>query len=309
MKIVYGDYVLNLTTMTIQGPRYSQEDRVSVHHNHGITCFGVFDGHGGSKVSDVLEKKLMPLMCDELKGYDDAIVTDRFFRLLFNKFNKSMCLDKGNQGSTATIGVIFKQYLYIVHVGDSRGIVTLDDKLIYETFDHTPSNEKDRITLRTHYMHPEYMVNPKYSASLLNVSRGFGDPEFVCPGGMIVDPVVWVHPLRPLSQSTVYLATDGVWDSKDKQASQKKAKAISEHVGDWETFIQQDFKDHEHISDNKSAIVCTIDHQEDIVTEDETDDEDEEEEKDNKKTKDPPVDLENPKTSKKQKTAKKQKNL
>lgn len=243
-------------------------------------------------------------MCEELKGYDDEIVTDRFFRILFNKFNQSICLDKGNQGSTATIGVIFKQYLYIVHVGDSRGIVTRDGKVIYETFDHTPSNEKDRIKLRTHYMHPEYMVNPKYSASLLNVSRGFGDPEFVCRGGMSVDPVVWVHPLRPLSQSTVYLATDGVWDSKDKKASQKKAKAIAEHVGDWETFIQRDFKNNEAIEDNRSAIMCTIDHQEDIVTED---DDDEEEEEEDNKTKDPPVDLENPKRAKKKK--KKHKNL
>lgn len=129
--------------------------------------FGVFDGHGGAKVSEYLNKQFPTVQLISLRSTTTGSirrprkmlkpplkVPTRSYSPLFSQLDqkiKNELPESNEMGSTATVGLILleeaQRVLYVSHVGDSTAYLFDDkggDKL---TPDHRADNlsENERI--------------------------------------------------------------------------------------------------------------------------------------------------------------------
>ena len=206
-----------------QGARLSMED---AHRAEPIVTgapiaayFGVFDGHGGSRVphhlkdallSNLLKqcatKPLAPAITDAFLETNTAILTNPIFN---------------RQGSTAIVACIQGSNLVVANAGDSRAVlcsINADKQLVATALskDHKPSDpdEKARIVTTKFAEGRQGFVifNPTARVmGSLAVARAFGDNLYV--------PAVLITP-RPDVQTVdlvnggefLILACDGLWD-------------------------------------------------------------------------------------------------
>ncbi|MDR3646693.1 MAG: PP2C family protein-serine/threonine phosphatase [Candidatus Babeliales bacterium] len=104
--------------------------------------FGVFDGHGGSKVSDYLANILHPFYLDYI--YEKFTIPDALIKS-FESVHKE--LDSNTslyQGSTALVAVIKDEKIYVANVGDSRAVLYRNSQAIDLSYDHK-SSRKDEV--------------------------------------------------------------------------------------------------------------------------------------------------------------------
>jgi protein phosphatase 1L len=116
-----------------------------------IVCVGVFDGHGGPKASEYVQKHLFENIlssesfpADVFKAIEDGFVwTD-------SKYNKLDERQRNDDGCTATAAMMIHDTLYVSHVGDSRAVLgqrrknSEDVIAIPLTDDHKPNRRDER---------------------------------------------------------------------------------------------------------------------------------------------------------------------
>ena len=151
---------------TYQGlVRNYNEDRVSIIINMTkpenytkkywpkISYFGIYDGHGGSKCADFLRDSLHKIIfSNEYFPENPEKAIKNAFLKAENEFLSTIAVDKktGNildrSGSCAIIVIIIDNIIYVVNVGDSRGIMSIKGGEEYKmiTSDHKPSNEDEK---------------------------------------------------------------------------------------------------------------------------------------------------------------------
>ena len=151
---------------TYQGlVRNYNEDRVSIIINMTkpenytkknwpkISFFGIYDGHGGSKCADFLRDTLHKIIFSNEYFPENAekAIKNAFLKTE-NEFINKIAIDKntGNildrSGSCAILVIVIDTKIYVVNVGDSRGIMSLNGGKEYKTIttDHKPSNEDEK---------------------------------------------------------------------------------------------------------------------------------------------------------------------
>ena len=151
---------------TYQGlVRNYNEDRVSIIINMTkpenytkknwpkISFFGIYDGHGGSKCADFLRDTLHKIIFSNEYFPENAekAIKNAFLKTE-NEFINKIAIDKntGNildrSGSCAILVIVIDTKIYVVNVGDSRGIMSLNGGKEYKiiTTDHKPSNENEK---------------------------------------------------------------------------------------------------------------------------------------------------------------------
>ncbi|CAH8446395.1 unnamed protein product [Schistosoma curassoni] len=186
--------------------------------------FGVFDGHAGSRVSELCAAKLL-----------DAILnTEEFQKLSFDKefdtslvkkgiingflsFDRDLASDDSDEksGSTAVIAFVTPTHIIMANCGDSRAILIRDNKTFLATQDHKPYNpiESRRIS----------EAGGKVMLSRVNgslaVSRSLGDFEYkqVLNRGateqlVSPEPDIFIVERRKEFDQVLLLACDGIWD-------------------------------------------------------------------------------------------------
>ena len=151
---------------TYQGlVRNYNEDRVSIIINMTkpenytkkywpkISYFGIYDGHGGSKCADFLRDSLHKIIfSNEYFPENPEKAIKNAFLKAENEFLSTIAVDKktGNildrSGSCAILVIIIDNIIYVVNVGDSRGIMSIKGGEEYKmiTSDHKPSNEDEK---------------------------------------------------------------------------------------------------------------------------------------------------------------------
>ena len=151
---------------TYQGlVRNYNEDRVSIIINMTkpenytkkywpkISYFGIYDGHGGSKCADFLRDSLHKIIfSNEYFPENPEKAIKNAFLKAENDFLSTIAVDKktGNildrSGSCAILVIIIDNIIYVVNVGDSRGIMSIKGGEEYKmiTSDHKPSNEDEK---------------------------------------------------------------------------------------------------------------------------------------------------------------------
>jgi hypothetical protein len=120
--------------------------------NPKISYFAIYDGHGGEKCSNFLQKNLHENLfsSDEFplnpliaiyQAYEKTELD--FESIAFDKENKKL-LDKS--GSCALSALIIDEYCFITYLGDSRSIYSFDSgKSLYQvTRDHKPNDNVER---------------------------------------------------------------------------------------------------------------------------------------------------------------------
>lgn len=202
----------------------SDEDRYFTVQQEDISIFGVLDGHGGTETVDYLKHSMPKLIFDKFNGQDPAdinrILVNIFFELDRDLYNKGLAK---LSGSTATVAVIYKDYIYVANSGDSRTIIFNDSgDILLETLDHSPdtATERKRIENIGGKVVPIQGVNRV--SGMLAVSRGFGDfylkqsnrVEGYDPRGYIsVFPDIYQMKLDSnVGNIYIFLASDGLWE-------------------------------------------------------------------------------------------------
>ena len=244
---------------TYQGlVRNYNEDRVSIIINMNkpqnynkkywpkTSFFGIYDGHGGSKCADFLRDSLHKLIFND-ENYPENVseAIKNGFLKAENEFLNNFALDPSNNlnimdrsGSCAVIIVIVDTKIYIANVGDSRGVLSLNNgnQYIVVTEDHKPSNEKEKNRIiqsggqvyqtqtpitgaENDVLNGQILLGPyRVLPGRLSVSRTIGDIEAKGmqfggnPNVVIPYPDIYFYDLEKDNIDFLILGCDGIYD-------------------------------------------------------------------------------------------------
>ncbi|CAL8078880.1 unnamed protein product [Calicophoron daubneyi] len=188
--------------------------------------FGVFDGHAGSRVSELCASKLLDtiLNTEEFKKIAQADNQDVDLTLMkrgivngFLAFDRELAFEERDEksGSTAVVAFITPTHVILANCGDSRGILVRDDKPFVATEDHKPYLPIER--KRISDAGGQVMLS-RVNGSLA-VSRSLGDFEYkqVFSKGateqlVSPEPDVFIVERKKDRDQILILACDGIWD-------------------------------------------------------------------------------------------------
>lgn len=221
---------MKIYTYSLQGKRESNEDNHinicnmdnSKPEYNNINLLGVFDGHGGKKVSSYLKENLPYFF---LNKFDSKIYSDR---KLFKKYTNGvfdllqMNLKQKHPraveycGSTACIAIHVNNLLWTVNVGDSRSVLCNKyNNATQLTTDHKPNqiDEKKRIEQLGGKI---TFDGADWRVKTLSLSRTFGDLD-CCP---YVTHVPEINKIKLSSKDKfLIIGCDGLWDTVDNQSA------------------------------------------------------------------------------------------
>ena len=182
------------------------------------SLFCLFDGHGGSEVSNFLSKYFIDYFNKYLEKYPKEEM-----EVLFKKIFKNLDLDikkyvtKSNEmGSTATIIYITREsdpkfgvrkIVYCANIGDTRSVLFTKNDCKRMTYEHKCSDkfEEDRIKKSNG------MISNNRLNGVLSISRAFGD-FFLKGKGLICEPSIKKMEINSNNSNFIVLCTDGIWD-------------------------------------------------------------------------------------------------
>lgn len=205
---VSGSFRVEKGVASAQGPRPTMEDAhvsatfhlpSSAVISGSIQFHAVFDGHGGSTVSQWLQREMVKAVERFLMSESTV---ERALQKACETLDQVLVRDRFDSGSTCIALLIEErtQTAWVMNVGDSRCVFSNR----WASKDHKPttSDEQARIDLAG-----GWVVNNRVSG-LLAVSRAFGDWQF--------KPVVTAEPeitkINLDKQKFAILACDGMWD-------------------------------------------------------------------------------------------------
>jgi len=224
------------------GGRKHQEDEYTcvdyLSKRKGPAFFAVFDGHGTDDYSAFASSTLYKLLLEnplfKAGQYVDAI------KACFAQEDKILLEKMGGErgGSTSTVALIVGDELYIGHIGDSRAVLAVEQKVhthnvpvptashvrpVRISRDHKPDDpeEKKRI-LEAGGLVLEGRVIGANSA--IDMSRAFGDYDFKTPMNRAQADFISSVPYVPMpvlltpSCKFLVLASDGLWNQMDERS-------------------------------------------------------------------------------------------
>ena len=186
-------------------------------------CAGVFDGHGGGGVSNILVNKINIFKYFIDKLTKDILTKDKYNKFILKVYDviQKLLINhevKANKmGSTALISIIYpykdNYNIKIINLGDCRAVLCNKNNIgIPLTIDHKPNHwiEKKRITDLGGVI--EYFKDDDPRISGLSVSRSFGDLD--CKY-ISQEPDIFDYKFN--NDKFMILACDGLWDVLSNQ--------------------------------------------------------------------------------------------
>ncbi len=205
----------------MQGRRSSMEDRTLIwsieNFKEPIKIHGVFDGHGGIAVADILHDNFILafrgilLQKDDLSESSIKAAIDETIKRLDEKAKETKWA-----GSCVAMTITVGSTLYIVNIGDSRTVFCHDGVAIACSEDAKPTNarfEKEIESLGG-------VVFWGKVGGQLAVARSVGDWNLSTAQGRVITskPDISTIDLTTASQGDfVIIACDGVWDKLSNQ--------------------------------------------------------------------------------------------
>lgn len=239
----------NLYSLTNIGHKKENQDiSFCIKSKNNFDCvMGILDGHGifGKMISHIVHDFFIKKISDflnELKFFDDLkknihILTENFLKKCFDQIENDICngnLKKNSElsGTTCSLLIKLKDYLYIASVGDSRIVLGfIDDNKIKSkrlTIDHRFNIKKEfdmvskaggvicsknnkSNTLRV-WLSKEKLkeLNIKYNTPGLMVSRSIGD-SIAKIAGCSSEPDILSLKIKS-EYKFIIMASDGLWD-------------------------------------------------------------------------------------------------
>ena len=102
--------------------------------------FGVFDGHGGKEVAAYAEqnfKKTLESIPEFQAENFEVALRKAFLKLDADVGKQTYAVDTG---TTACVVLVTPQMIYCSNAGDSRGVLSRDNKAVPLSEDHKPDN-------------------------------------------------------------------------------------------------------------------------------------------------------------------------
>ncbi|KAM7256055.1 hypothetical protein ACFE04_011796 [Oxalis oulophora] len=231
------DGCLSYGIISVIGRRRVMEDAVAVAIGEGglFDFFGVYDGHGGSRVASACRERMHKLVAEEVRavgsgsgsgGGDDGgggsggggvVDWEKVMGVCFEKMDQevSRCGNGSHDeslintvGSTAVVVVLRKDELVVANCGDSRAVLCRAGVPVPLSSDHKPDrpDEMERVEAAGGRV---INWNSSRILGVLATSRSIGD-HYLKPF-VISEPEVTVSP-RTSSDNFLILASDGLWD-------------------------------------------------------------------------------------------------
>lgn len=209
-----------VASSSMQGWRINMEDKhvhlLSLKEDKDASFFGVFDGHGGSRVAhycgDFLHKKIV-----SQAAYGEGDIVDAM-RTGFLGCDADMLQDETMKdemaGSTAVCILVKDNTMHCANCGDSRSVACVRGQVQELSFDHKPSNDLETKRIIAAGGWVEFnRVNGN-----LALSRAMGDFVFKKNSKKSVEEqIVTANPDITVNKITddhefIFLACDGIWD-------------------------------------------------------------------------------------------------
>uniref|UniRef100_A0A0N5A867 protein-serine/threonine phosphatase n=1 Tax=Syphacia muris TaxID=451379 RepID=A0A0N5A867_9BILA len=209
----------------MQGWRISMEDAhthlLAVPDDNDAAFFAVYDGHGGSAVSEYAGNHLHKLIVTNpayVEGRIEEGIKQGFLALdEMIRNDKTMKLDKS--GSTAVVVIIKDNKIYCGNVGDSRAVVSVRGVAKPLSLDHKPVNANERQRI---YAAGGYVELNRVNGNLA-LSRALGDFSFKTDlDRSAEEQIITAYPDVTVEKLTddhefLILACDGIWDVMSNQ--------------------------------------------------------------------------------------------
>lgn len=190
--------------------------------------FNVCDGHGGIFVARYLRSRLKEKVKSilenvisergDIKDEEDLKEIKKAMKLGFKDLNDSLRTNypyqSHNCGSTAIVAFIYKQFLFVFNVGDSRAVMRVDNEVWDLSEDAKLTVEKFAKGVRNNGGEILPDEDGVLRAGHINIARSFGD--FSSPGIIAIPKMegVDLSSLEPgaTKDLLLILACDGIWD-------------------------------------------------------------------------------------------------
>lgn len=245
------------TSLQNQGSRNYMEDEFVLVPNFykDFDLAAVFDGHGGSYVSEFCAKNIQTVLlrCIDQNNGNIRKALMQCFQDLDDKLDVSK---SHSTGSTCLVILCDgKQHMWVANSGDSRAVMSKNTKgCVILSKDHKPDapDEKKRIEDNGGFImhYGVWRVNGE-----LAVSRSIGDKRY--RPLVIATPDVKRVKMDPRENSMVILATDGLWDVvKNTQAVRVAGQAHQNKTSICKALLQKAMDN--DMEDNITILVGTI---------------------------------------------------
>ena len=162
------------------------------------------------------------------------------FSLVDNEILDDESLIKNDVGSTATIVLLFSlgteyfssKYLICANIGDSKGYILSDKKMVQITKEHNCRNDNEVSRIKKS---GGIIFNNRVFGKLM-LSRSFGDKEMK-KHGVISEPDLFIKKITE-EDKFIIIASDGVWDTVTENNILELGEKLGN--GDWK-FSSEEF--------------------------------------------------------------------
>ncbi|KAM0039064.1 putative protein-serine/threonine phosphatase [Helianthus debilis subsp. tardiflorus] len=205
---------------SVIGRRREMEDAVSVEvgfvevsNSRKFDFYGVYDGHGGSRVASACRERLHKLVGGEMlvrnvsgEGVNWEGLMVEGFAKMDEEVNETDIV--GSMGSTAVVAVVGDEEIVVANCGDSRAVLCRDGVVVPLSNDHKP-DRPDELERIEHSGGRVVNWNGQRVLGILSTSRSIGDQHL--KPYVIAKPEVIVKK-REDKDEFIILASDGLWD-------------------------------------------------------------------------------------------------
>ena len=233
-------FITNHGITSIQHVRPTMEDEHIYYKDpvYGYEIYAVYDGHGGSYVSKFLKSNLHQWIVDEINKY---LISNSFQKLstilcsneqfkndvadiLHQSFIGVNNLIRNDQsayfcGSCANMVLLFPGIIFDANTGDSRAVLSINNKTISLSTDHKPNiniDETQRIIKLGGWISQNRVMGT------LAITRAFGDFELY--PYVVADPDISAKKIYKTGDDTntfIVLGCDGLWDVMSSEDASK----------------------------------------------------------------------------------------
>jgi len=245
--------------------RRRMEDRVTCEsslNSLGVQThfFGIYDGHRNSYVSEFLQKNLHNVVQSSSKILSQP---QNAIKEAFCKIDKEVLKNQESLniqgGSTALLGYINSNSLYLANVGDSKAIVIRDGVPVTLNVEHRANNEDERKSVENRGGFIFEKKGLKTSRFLvqgaLELTRSIGDSNY--KEFITCEPDVYEYNLDSKDQYII-MASDGFWNEMNEEETvklinnNKKSQSLSKAL------VAEAMKKRTYNVDNISLIVVDV---------------------------------------------------
>lgn len=160
----------NMASANVQGRRSNNEDEDDFILGERYSLFAIYDGHGGDSCSKYLKKHLLKEL-NKLEVLNRESIIKLYEKIDFDYRNILP-----SSGSTAVVSILdnYDNKVMFINLGDSRAMLVKKGIPVFETVDHTPKLESERLRI----LGAGYYIAYDRILGSLSVSKSFGDYAF-----------------------------------------------------------------------------------------------------------------------------------